>query len=137
MISTARAWWAINLVVICLCPHAVAQEIQPDGEGRQQTATTLDTIQVTAQFRSQNLQETPLAISAMTTEMMEVRSQHSVLDIAGAAPNVNIAPMAGPFGNGAAVSIRGVGQNESSFAVEPGVGIYIDDVSPDIAGIGI
>jgi len=121
--------WVLGMVWVWPFPQAQAQEIQPDAaNGGRETATTLDTIQVTAQFRSQNLQETPLAISAMTTEMMEARSQFSVLDIAGAAPNVNIAPMAGPFGNGAAVSIRGVGQNESSFAVEPGVGLYIDDV---------
>jgi len=129
MVSTARVGWMLSLSSACLVSQALAQNAGADeNERRQQTATTLDTIQVTAQFRTQNLQETPLAISAMTSAMMEARSQYSVLDIAGAAPNVNIAPMAGPFGNGAAVSIRGVGQNESSFAVEPGVGIYIDDV---------
>jgi len=69
-----------------------------------------------------------LAISAMTTEMMEARGQLSVLDIASAAPNVTIKPMAGTFGSGAAVSIRGVGQYDGNFALEPGVGIYVDDV---------
>jgi len=92
------------------------------------STTTLDTVQVTAQFRTQNLQEAPLAISAMTSEMMEARSQYSVLDIASAAPNISIKPMPVNFGSGAAVFIRGVGQNDSSFALEPGVGIYIDDV---------
>jgi len=97
-------------------------------DGQDTTATTLDTVQVTAQFRSQNLQETPLAISAMTADMMEARGQLSVLDVASAAPNVNIKPMAVNYGSGAAVFIRGVGQNDGSFALEPGVGLYVDDV---------
>jgi len=95
---------------------------------RETLATTLDTVQVSAQFRAQNLQETPLAISAMTAEMMEARGQFNVLDIASAAPNVTIKPMVGNFGSGAVASIRGVGQDNGSFALEPGVGIYIDDV---------
>jgi len=120
-----------------LCLPVLAQDIPAKtGMDEHQTPTTLDTIQVTAQFRTQNLQETPLAITAMTSEMMEARSQYSVLDIASAAPNVNISPTVSNYGSsGASVSIRGVGQNDSSFALEPGVGIYIDDVYyPTMAG---
>jgi len=113
---------AAGIVLALYCIHAGAQESAPH------TPTTLDTVQVTAQFRSQNLQETPLAISAMSAEMMEARGQLSVLDIASAAPNVNIKPMAVNYGSGATVFIRGVGQNDGSFALEPGVGLYIDDV---------
>jgi len=112
----------VGIALALLSIHAAAQETSPH------TPTTLDTVQVTAQFRSQNLQETPLAISAMTAEMMEARGQLSVLDIASAAPNVNIKPMAVNYGSGATVFIRGVGQNDGSFALEPGVGLYIDDV---------
>jgi len=67
---------------------AVAQEMLSD------MATTLDTIEVTAQFRIQNIQDTPIAISAINSEMMQARGQLSVLDIAGSAPDVTIKPMA-------------------------------------------
>jgi len=108
--------------------HASAQEAKD-------AATTLDTVQVTAQFRSQNLQETPLAISAMSAEMMEARSQLSVHDVASAAPNVTIKPMVGTLGTGAVVFIRGIGQDNGSYALEPGVGLYIDDVYiPNLIG---
>nr|WP_255682198.1 TonB-dependent receptor [Luteimonas sp. BDR2-5] len=81
------------------------------------------------------MQETPIAISAVNAEMMEARGQTSVLDIAASAPNVNIKPAVGNYGSGAAISIRGIGQYDSSFALEPGVGIYIDDVyHPTIFG---
>lgn len=117
-------------------PGAGQEAGQDAGQEASRTqATTLDAIQVTAQFRSQSLQETPIAISALNAEMMEARGQLSVLDVASAAPNVNIKPTAGNYGSGAAISIRGVGQYDSSFALEPGVGIYIDDVyHPTIAG---
>ena len=38
----------------------------------------LEEIVVTAQFREQNLQDTPIAITAVTAEMLELRSQNSV-----------------------------------------------------------
>lgn len=109
--------------------QALAQEEAPA------TPTSLDTIHVTAQFRTQNVQDTPLAISVMNAEMMDARGQLSVLDVAQAAPNVNIKPTPGNYGSSAAVSIRGVGQYDSSFALEPGVGVYIDDVyHPTLVG---
>ena len=83
---------------------------------------------VTAQFRRENLQETPLAISALSRETME---QKGVTDIAGAAnlaPNVALSRGAAGFGQMASIFIRGVGQADPHFAVEPGVGMYVDDV---------
>jgi len=119
---------AASIMMMQMPYIASAQNPPAPGTDEKTTTTTLDSIQVTAQFRAQNMQDTPLAISALNTEMMDARSQRSVLDIAGAVPNVNIKPIGGYYGNGAAVSIRGVGQYDTSFALEPGVGIYIDDV---------
>jgi iron complex outermembrane receptor protein len=51
-----------------------------------------------------------------------------VVDVAAAAPNVNIRPGGSAFGPAAQVYIRGIGQYDSSFAFEPGVGMYVDDV---------
>ena len=88
----------------------------------------LQEVVVTAQFRSQRLQDTPIAITAMTAEGLEARGQTTVADIGNFAPNVNISPATSANNNGIAAFIRGVGQSSSSFAFEPGVGIYIDDV---------
>jgi len=70
----------------------------------------LEEIVVTAQFRSQNLQDTPIAITALNSEMMEARGQTNVTDISASAPNVTIQPANAGFGNAAAIFIRGVGQ---------------------------
>ena len=42
-----------------------------------QDSDALEEVIVTAQFRSENLQETPLAITAITGDMLEARSQTS------------------------------------------------------------
>jgi len=43
-------------------------------------------------------------------------------------PNVNLSKGQGGFGQFASVFIRGIGQSDIHFAVEPGVGMYVDDV---------
>ena len=85
-------------------------------------------IVVTAQFRAQRLQDTPIAITAMDSRTLEARSQTSVIDIGAFSPNVNLTSATSLNGNAVSAFIRGVGQSDSSFALEPGVGIYIDDV---------
>ncbi|RKF21845.1 TonB-dependent receptor [Altericroceibacterium spongiae] len=85
-------------------------------------------IVVTAQFREQNLQETPIAITAVDAGTLEARSQESVADLGNYAPNVSLSQASSIQGNAVAAFIRGVGQSDSSFALEPGVGIYIDDI---------
>jgi iron complex outermembrane recepter protein len=85
-------------------------------------------IVVTAQFREQNLQETPIAITAVSGEMLEARGQTDLAAIAGQAPSVTLKSQAAAFGPALGANIRGVGQFDPSPAVEPGVGIYVDDV---------
>ena len=99
-----------------------------DQAGADQQSGNSNAIVVTAQFREQSVQETPIAISAFNAELLE---QKGVGDIAAAgnlAPNVQLSSGAGNFGGMAAIFIRGVGQSDPHFAVEPGVGMYIDDV---------
>ena len=45
---------------------------------------------VTAQFRSAKLQDTPIAITAVNSAMLEARSQTNLSAVADQAPNVNL-----------------------------------------------
>ncbi|MEO5706520.1 MAG: TonB-dependent receptor [Alteraurantiacibacter sp.] len=85
-------------------------------------------IVVTAQFREQRLQDTPLAISAISAETLDARSQTNIAEVGQYVPNVNLSQSSAINSNSLAAYIRGIGQDDSSFALEPGVGIYIDDV---------
>jgi iron complex outermembrane receptor protein len=85
-------------------------------------------IVVTAQFREQNLQDTPLAITAVNAEMLEARSQTDISQVANQAPSVTLKPQGAAFGPALGANIRGVGQFDFNPALEPGVGFYVDDV---------
>jgi iron complex outermembrane recepter protein len=83
---------------------------------------------VTAQFREQKLQDTPLSITAVDAELLESRNQTDLAAIANQAPNVTLNSMGGAYGASLGASIRGIGQFDFNPAYEPGVGMYIDDV---------
>jgi iron complex outermembrane receptor protein len=96
-----------------------------------QSATDNNVLQevvVTAQFRQQNLQQTPIAITAVNAAMLEARNQTDITQVAAQAPNVTLTQNGAAFGSSMVAFIRGVGQTDFNLALEPGVGIYVDDV---------
>ncbi|MEO8778641.1 MAG: TonB-dependent receptor [Rhodanobacter sp.] len=114
---------------------AAAPKVPAHGDKKAPVASTLEEIVVTSTFRTKNVQKVPIAITAINADMMESRGMTSVLDVAASAPNVTLAPASASYGSGVAASIRGIGQYDSSFALEPGVGMYVDDVyQPTLMG---
>ncbi len=96
----------------------------------------IDRVVVTSEFRPSTVQDTPLSVTAVNAEMLEARSQTSIADVADQAPNVTLKQAGSAQGGSALFAyIRGVGQNDFSYALEPGVGLYVDDVYyPTLAG---
>jgi iron complex outermembrane receptor protein len=88
----------------------------------------LEEIIVTAEFREANVQDTPIAITAVNADMLEARSQTNLSQIAAQTPNVSLRPAGSSFGSSLVAFIRGIGQTDFNPSVEPGVGIYVDDV---------
>jgi iron complex outermembrane receptor protein len=88
----------------------------------------LEEIIVTAEFRAANVQDTPIAITAVNAEMLDARSQTNLSQIAAQTPNVSLRPAGSSFGSSLVAFIRGIGQTDFNPSVEPGVGIYVDDV---------
>ena len=111
----------------------------------QEAATTtasntggLQEVVVTARYREENLQQTPIAISAITADDIQQRGFTSASDIGYEVPNASFRPAQQAFGNTMTAFIRGVGQYDFNFAFEPGVGIYVDDVYyPTVMGTQI
>lgn len=126
----------MNLRGIFLCTSALAlmspcaASAQATGSADQAARNAQDDqeIVVTAQFRQQNLQDTPIAITAVNAAMMEARSQTDISQVANQAPSVTLKPQGAAFGPSLGANIRGVGQFDFNPAVEPGVGFYVDDV---------
>jgi iron complex outermembrane recepter protein len=94
-----------------------------------QSAGTLEEIVVTAEYRTENLQDTPIAISALSGEALTERGIYNLEDVTKAVPNLTLFQANAAYGKTMAASIRGIGQGDFNFAsAEPGVGIYVDDV---------
>jgi len=92
------------------------------------TQPGIEEIVVSARFREENVQDTPLAITAITGKSMESRGWTDVTNLDDFAPNTVIAPLGAGWGSTAAAFIRGIGLGDNSLSYEPGVPIYIDDV---------
>ncbi|MCW1985862.1 UNVERIFIED_ORG: iron complex outermembrane receptor protein [Sphingomonas sp. R1F5B] len=107
------------------------QAASPQGDAQAATAGDdqgIREIVVTAQFRNQRLQDTPLSITAVDAGLLAARNQTDISQIAAQAPNVQLTQMGGAYGSSMAAYIRGIGQADFNPAYEPGVGIYVDDV---------
>jgi iron complex outermembrane receptor protein len=100
----------------------------PTESGTEAEIGGVEEIVVTAQFREQNLQDTPIAITAVSGAMMEARSQTDISQVANQAPSVTLKTQGSQFGASLSANIRGVGQVDFNPALEPGVGVYVDDV---------
>ena len=85
-------------------------------------------IVVTATRQATNLQDTPLAITAVTSEALEAQGITAVNDLTSVVPNTQFRKTQGVYGPGVSAFIRGVGQADTSLAVEPAVAFYLDDV---------
>jgi iron complex outermembrane receptor protein len=127
----ARFACSLTALAIAMSTAPAAAQDEAAGTESPETAdagTTDSEIVVTAQFREQRLQDTPLAITAVNSEMLEARSQTNISEVAAQAPNVTLKPQGAAFGPSLGASIRGVGQYDFNPALEPGVGLYVDDV---------
>ena len=98
----------------------------------QQPSTTdssvLQEVIVTAQFREENLQDTPIAITAVSGEQLEQQGLASVKDLGLIIPNANMRQPGSGSGPNASIGMRGVNTSEFIYTTDPGVGVYIDDV---------
>jgi iron complex outermembrane receptor protein len=112
-------------VAVAMATPAFAQDAaKPDDNATNKTAD----IVVTAEFREAKLQDTPIAITAVNAEMLAARGQTDISQVAAQAPNVTLRPQPQNGGSGLIAFIRGVGQTDFNYALDPGVGVYIDDV---------
>jgi len=90
----------------------------------------LEEIIVTARRVEENLQDTPVAITALTGAALEQRQIFSTEDLDQVTPNLQFTNDTTLAGNNSSsvIFIRGIGQTDPTATVDPGVGLYIDDV---------
>jgi iron complex outermembrane recepter protein len=104
----------------------MAQEAPATDAGGQKT-TTLEGIKVTARKREETLQEVPVAVTAFTADTLDKLNVRDLSDLDAQVPNLTIYAARGSNSTLTAY-IRGVGQSDPLWGVDPGVGLYMDDV---------
>lgn len=114
---------SLSLIAVCgvgLASTSHAQERQ----------STLEEILVTARKVEENLQETPIAITVLTGDELLDRQVFGTDALTQTVPNLQFGSNAPLAGNNSSsqVFIRGIGQTDPTSTVDPGVGMYIDDV---------
>ena len=103
------------------------EEPAPQSAPTQQSG--IQDIVVTARFVSENLQDTPVAITAQTAEQLTAANVTNIGTLGGVVPNLQTVPGDSQSAGTPLVRIRGVIQGaSSSIAVPPAVAIYTDDI---------
>jgi iron complex outermembrane receptor protein len=117
--------FCITLPVV-LSGAALAQDAADSGAA----SAGLEEIVVTAQKRAENVQEVPIAVTAVTAEALESKNISSVQGLTNITPNVTL-DAGSPFSGSTSVLtayVRGIGQDDFAFNLDPGVGVYVDGV---------
>ncbi len=120
----------LGLMLMLQPPAVIAQQGQDSGQNSGQNTGQIEEIVVMARRRAESLQDTPLSVTAISSEGLQARGIDKVSQVTEVAPNVVFeptAPLTGSSNNGS-IYIRGIGTSEFSLGTDPGVGLYVDDV---------
>lgn len=107
------------LEVIAL-PDPEPEPLDAAPEGRQ-----LEEITVTARRREEGLQDAPVAVSALSGEELGELGITALADLKTVSPSLQFASS---LEKSPSIFIRGVGQRSASFALDPGVGLYLNGI---------
>ncbi|MDO6415781.1 TonB-dependent receptor [Sphingomonas sp. BIUV-7] len=125
--TTAMARCLIVVGMAALGSAAVAQTAAaPTDTAAPVAAAGGADIVVTAQKRSQRVQDVPVAVQVVTGEALAAQGVRQFSDLTKATPSLLIRPSEQPVNN--SLSIRGVGTFAFSPSVEQSVAVQIDDV---------
>jgi iron complex outermembrane receptor protein len=84
----------------------------------------IEEITITAEKRESNLQDTPIAVTAITGDVIEQQGLEDFNDVQFVTP----ALVYGEIADMAQITMRGIGVDTSTIDAEPGVGLYQDGV---------
>ena len=88
-------------------------------------AASLEEIIVTAQRRAENLQEIPVAVTALSQDAIDKADVHDLTSLARKIPGLSFSPFS-PGQN--IVSLRGAASNDDGAGTDNSVAMFVDDV---------
>jgi iron complex outermembrane receptor protein len=112
---------------LAIALSAVALPLAQPAFAQMSEKLAVEEVVVTAQRRSESLQEVPLAVTALTGEELAMRGLADIGELAQSVPSLTLEPSRATNTTLTAF-MRGVGQQDPLAGFEQGVAIYIDDV---------
>jgi iron complex outermembrane receptor protein len=116
-------WISTSVAALLWCGVAQAQEAAP--QPQQEEATSLGEVVVTAERRTTNLQETPIAASVFTGEQLANKGVVNIESLQFSMPSVTVQNS----GQGNSFNVRGIGKTENNSSIGVGVITYRDGVA--------
>jgi iron complex outermembrane receptor protein len=128
MTSTKRMMplWLCSSALLGMTANTAQAQTATAPEPTADQAPAPGEIIVTAQKRSQNLQNVPAAVAVVGAQALAANGVRDFADLNRIAPSLVVKPAENPVN--ASVSIRGVGTFAFSIGVEPSVAVVVDDV---------
>ena len=123
MFTKNRLTFAIGLFFATGIEVSLAEEQVAKGSGER---ATLEEVIVTAERREASLQNTAVAVTAMTQEALTENDISDVTDLSGFVPNLVVSGQEDQ--SDIKIFIRGVGTNNPTETGDQGVGVYVDGV---------
>ncbi len=105
---------------------AQAQDTADDETTVEDEFSGAPVIVVTATKREQTLQETPISVSVTTGETLQNAQIRDILDLQTVTPSLRVSQL--QTSSASTFIIRGFGNGDNNFGIEPSVGVFIDGV---------
>jgi iron complex outermembrane recepter protein len=118
---------ALTLYTLIAAGTAVAADAGTASSAPAADSGALQEVVVTARRFAENLQNVPLAVTAIDAATIEARAVVNLQDLNSFTPNFHIGADRATMST-INVFIRGVGQTDPTWGFDPGVGVYLDDV---------
>ena len=128
-----RSYLSLAIACVLTVPFTAvaateADSLQASGESEARNEpVSLGGVTVTARKREETIQDVPVAVTAFTPESLDRLNVQDLSDLSAQVPNLTLYAARGSSSTITAY-IRGVGQSDPLWGVDPGVGIYMDDV---------
>ena len=118
MLKTITAWLSVLMFSVCLSARAAEADSTP----------SLQEVTVTAQRVEENLQTTPVSMTALSGDFLQKFDVARVTSLETVSPNLNFFSGTGGSSSQVSAFIRGVGQFDFLLTTDPAVGLYVDGV---------